>query len=112
MCQVCPKGSRKGALTVDAPWGLVVADPTVGGVRARSDRPLEEGVRIHEPTGTGFVSPAATGETTVRVEVFVDDPRQASERVASSSACPFVVGGRRRVRPVRERLGEEVDEGK
>lgn len=29
---------------------------------------------LHEPTSTGFDSPAVTGTTTVRVEVFVDDP--------------------------------------
>lgn len=29
---------------------------------------------LHEPTNTGFASPAASGNTTVRVEVFVDDP--------------------------------------
>lgn len=29
---------------------------------------------LHEPTSTGFESPAVTGTTTVRVEVFVDDP--------------------------------------
>jgi PhnB protein len=29
---------------------------------------------LHEPTSNGFESPAATGSTTVRVEVFVDDP--------------------------------------
>ncbi len=29
---------------------------------------------LHEPTDRGFVSPAASGSTTVRVEVFADDP--------------------------------------
>lgn len=29
---------------------------------------------LHEPTDEGFVSPTAVGHTTVRVEVFVDDP--------------------------------------
>ncbi len=29
---------------------------------------------LHEPTNRGFVSPSNNGETTVRVEVFVDDP--------------------------------------
>jgi len=45
---------------------------------------------LHEPTGTGFVDPASTGETTVRVEVFVDDPdafvRRAIEAGADGSA--------------------------
>jgi PhnB protein len=44
---------------------------------------------LHEPTATGFASPAAIGETTVRVEVFVDDPdtlfRQAIEAGADAS---------------------------
>jgi uncharacterized glyoxalase superfamily protein PhnB len=29
---------------------------------------------LHEPTDTGFASPVAPGATTVRVEVFCDDP--------------------------------------
>jgi PhnB protein len=29
---------------------------------------------LHEPTQMGFLSPATAGSTTVRVEVFVDDP--------------------------------------
>jgi PhnB protein len=29
---------------------------------------------LHEPTGAGFASPATLGATTVRVEVFSDDP--------------------------------------
>jgi uncharacterized glyoxalase superfamily protein PhnB len=45
---------------------------------------------LHEPTNTGFVSPSATGETTVRVELFVDDPdtfvRRALEAGADGSA--------------------------
>jgi PhnB protein len=44
---------------------------------------------LHEPTDTGFVSPAARGTTTVRVEVFCDDPdtfiRRAVEAGADSS---------------------------
>ena len=44
---------------------------------------------LHEPT-EGFVSPAASGITTVRVEVFVDDPdafvRRAVEAGADGSA--------------------------
>jgi PhnB protein len=45
---------------------------------------------LHEPTDTGFVSPTAAGGTTVRVEVFVDDPdafvRRAVEAGAEGSA--------------------------
>jgi PhnB protein len=45
---------------------------------------------LHEPTSTGFASPAAPGETTVRVEVFLDDPdsflRRAVEAGADGSA--------------------------
>jgi PhnB protein len=45
---------------------------------------------LHEPTSRGFVSPSATGETTVRVEVFVDDPdafvRRAIDAGADGSA--------------------------
>lgn len=29
---------------------------------------------LHEPTDSGFVSPAAQGQTTARVEVFLEDP--------------------------------------
>jgi PhnB protein len=41
---------------------------------------------LHEPTGTGFVSPAAGGETTVRVEVFVDDPDAFVRRAVAAGA--------------------------
>ena len=45
---------------------------------------------LHEPTSSGFVTPTAAGETTVRVEVFVDDPdtfvRRATEAGADGSA--------------------------
>ena len=41
---------------------------------------------IHESTSTGFVSPAATGETTVRVEVFVDDPDTLFQRAIDAGA--------------------------
>jgi uncharacterized glyoxalase superfamily protein PhnB len=41
---------------------------------------------LHEPTGTEFVSPAATGETTVRVEVFVDDPDALFRRALDAGA--------------------------
>jgi PhnB protein len=44
---------------------------------------------LHEPTA-GFVTPAANGNTTVRVEVFLDDPdtfvRRAVEAGADGSA--------------------------
>jgi uncharacterized glyoxalase superfamily protein PhnB len=41
---------------------------------------------LHEPTDTGFVSPLATGETTVRVEVFVDDPDALYHRALEAGA--------------------------
>jgi PhnB protein len=45
---------------------------------------------LHEPTSRGIVSPPPTGETTVRVEVFVDDPdafvRRAIDAGADGSA--------------------------
>ena len=41
---------------------------------------------VHEATDTGFVSPAATGETTVRVEVFVDDPDSLYRRALDAGA--------------------------
>jgi PhnB protein len=41
---------------------------------------------LHEPTSTGFVSPAEAGETTVRVEVFVDDPDTLFERAIEAGA--------------------------
>jgi uncharacterized glyoxalase superfamily protein PhnB len=42
---------------------------------------------IHEATSTGFVSPTATGETTVRVEVFVDDPDTLFQRAIDAGAA-------------------------
>ena len=48
---------------------------------------------LHEPTSHGFVSPAATGHTTVRVEVFIDDPdtfiRRAVDAGADAAADPI-----------------------
>jgi PhnB protein len=41
---------------------------------------------LHEPTTRGFVSPSATGETTVRVEVFVDDPDTFVRRAVAAGA--------------------------
>ncbi len=41
---------------------------------------------LHEPTSKGFVSPAATGATTVRVEVFVDDPDRFVRRAIEAGA--------------------------
>jgi len=41
---------------------------------------------LHEPTSSGFVDPAATGETTVRVEVFVDDPDAFVKRATDAGA--------------------------
>jgi PhnB protein len=41
---------------------------------------------LHEPTDTGFLSPVATGSTTVRVEVFVDDPDAFIGRAVEAGA--------------------------
>lgn len=47
---------------------------------------------LHEPTTTGFVSPAATGETTVRVELFADDPDTLFQRAIDAGAHPTTNG--------------------
>lgn len=41
---------------------------------------------LHETTGSGFDSPAAIGTTTVRVEVFVDDPDAFVARAVAAGA--------------------------
>jgi uncharacterized glyoxalase superfamily protein PhnB len=41
---------------------------------------------LHEPTDRGFVSPAAGGSTTVRVEVFADDPDAFVRRAVEAGA--------------------------
>jgi PhnB protein len=41
---------------------------------------------LHEPTSSGFDSPVATGTTTVRVEVFVDDPDAFMSRAVVAGA--------------------------
>lgn len=41
---------------------------------------------LHEPTGTGFDSPATLGATTVRVEVFSDDPDAFIARAVAAGA--------------------------
>jgi PhnB protein len=41
---------------------------------------------LHEPTNRGFESPAALGRTTVRVEVFVDDPDAFVARAVEAGA--------------------------
>jgi PhnB protein len=41
---------------------------------------------LHEPTGTGFDSPASPGATTVRVEVFSDDPDAFIARAVAAGA--------------------------
>src|ERR1700683_5042612 len=41
---------------------------------------------LHEPAGTGFGSPAALGATTVRVEVFSDDPDMFIARAVAAGA--------------------------
>src|ERR1017187_5420846 len=49
---------------------------------------------LHEPTSNGFDSPVAIGATTVRVEVFVDDPDTYVERAikAGGDGAPAAVG--------------------
>lgn len=41
---------------------------------------------LHEPTSTGFASPAAPGATTVRVELFCDDPDAFLARAVACGA--------------------------
>lgn len=41
---------------------------------------------LHEPTSTGFASPPAPGATTVRVEVFCDDPDEFIARALDAGA--------------------------
>jgi PhnB protein len=41
---------------------------------------------LHEPTSTGFASPAGIGATTVRVEVFCDDPDEFISRAVAAGA--------------------------
>jgi PhnB protein len=41
---------------------------------------------LHEPTDHGFASPAAVGQTTVRVEVFVDEPDRFIDKAIAAGA--------------------------
>jgi PhnB protein len=41
---------------------------------------------LHEPTSTGFASPAALSATTVRVEIFCDDPDEFVGRAVEAGA--------------------------
>lgn len=41
---------------------------------------------LHEPTTSGFTSPPAPGATTVRVEVFCDDPDEFIARAVAAGA--------------------------
>lgn len=41
---------------------------------------------LHEPTSTGFDSPALIGRTTARVEVFADDPDAVVARAIAAGA--------------------------
>jgi uncharacterized glyoxalase superfamily protein PhnB len=41
---------------------------------------------LHEPTASGFDSPAALGRTTARVEVFTDDPDSFVARAVAAGA--------------------------
>lgn len=49
---------------------------------ARGDRPFF----LHEPTSSGFDSPAVIGRTTARVEVFTDDPDALVARAIAAGA--------------------------
>jgi PhnB protein len=41
---------------------------------------------LHEPTNTGFASPAELSATTVRVEMFCDDPDEFIDRAVQAGA--------------------------
>ncbi|HUY86799.1 MAG TPA: VOC family protein [Acidimicrobiales bacterium] len=45
---------------------------------------------LHEPTNQGFASPAVIGQTTVRVEVFVDEPDVFLKKAISAGAIGSV----------------------
>jgi PhnB protein len=47
---------------------------------------------LHEPTNNGFDSPMAIGTTTVRVEVFVDDPDAYIRRAIEAGADGTIDG--------------------
>jgi len=47
---------------------------------------------LHEPTENGFTSPSVIGQTTVRVEVFTDDPDAFIERAVIAGAIVSVDG--------------------
>jgi uncharacterized glyoxalase superfamily protein PhnB len=47
---------------------------------------------LHEPTDQGFSSPFVIGQTTVRVEVFAEDPDAFIERAIAAGATVIVDG--------------------
>lgn len=47
---------------------------------------------LHEPYGADFVSPVLHGQTTVRVEVFVDEPDLLIESAIAAGATPSIDG--------------------
>jgi uncharacterized glyoxalase superfamily protein PhnB len=47
---------------------------------------------LHEPTDQGFTSPSVIGQTTVRVEVFAEDPDAFIERAVNAGATVIVDG--------------------
>jgi uncharacterized glyoxalase superfamily protein PhnB len=49
---------------------------------------------LHEPTDQGFASPAIIGQTTVRVEVFVDEPDRFIEEAIAAGAIGSADGVR------------------
>jgi uncharacterized glyoxalase superfamily protein PhnB len=54
---------------------------------------------LHEPTSKGFESPTEIGTTTVRVEVFVDDPDTFIELALEAGATGSVDGIQDHQRP-------------
>ena len=54
---------------------------------------------LHEPTSSGFASPADLGATTVRVEVFCDDPDEFIGRAVEAGADGSADEIRDHVRP-------------
>jgi uncharacterized glyoxalase superfamily protein PhnB len=67
----------KRALGAEEMWSL----GSVGGLEIEGSPFF-----LHEPTNNGFDSPASLGTTTVRIEVFVDDPDAFIERAVAAGA--------------------------
>jgi uncharacterized glyoxalase superfamily protein PhnB len=54
---------------------------------------------LHEPTGNGFDSPAALATTTVRVEIFLEDPDGFIQRAMDAGASAIDDGVQDHQRP-------------